>query len=111
MRVCNDTDIATEITVVLIDTRNPLNIGSAARALANFGVRDLRLVNPYEVAFREAVSAVGGAPVLQAARVFGTVAEAIADCSLVVGTTAAHRRIPQHPVDQLEAGMAQVRGY
>jgi tRNA/rRNA methyltransferase len=110
-RVCNDTDIATEITVVLIDTRNPLNIGSAARALANFGVRDLRLVNPYDVAFREAVSAVGGAPILQAARVFSTLAEAIADCSLVVGTTAGQRRIPLHPVERLEAGMRRVRGY
>ena len=110
-RMCNDTVIATEITVVLIDTRNPLNIGSAARALANFGAHDLRLVNPYDVAFREAVSAVGGAPVLQSARVFETLAEAISDCSLVVGTTANQRRIPQHPLDRLEAGMARVRGY
>lgn len=109
--VCNDTYIPTEITVVLIDTRNPLNIGSAARALANFGVTDLRLVNPYDVAFREAVSAVGGAPVLKAARVFDTLGEALADCALVVGTTAGQRRIAQHPVDRLEAGMARVRGF
>ena len=109
--LCNDTDIGTELTVVLVDTRNPLNIGSAARALANFGVPDLRLVNPYDVAFREAVSAVGGAGVLQAARVFATLPEAISDCSLVVGTTAGQRRIPQHPVDRLEAGMARVRRY
>ncbi len=107
--MCNDTYIPPALTVVLIDTRNPLNIGSAARALANFGITDLRLVNPYEVAFREAVSAVGGAPVLQAARVFETLGEALADCSLVLGTTAGQRRIPQHPVDRLEAGMAQVR--
>lgn len=109
--MCHDTDIATEIAVVLIDTRNPLNIGSAARALANFGIRDLRLVNPYDVAFREAVSAVGGAPVLHAARVFTTLAEAVSDCSLVVGTTAGQRRIPQHPVDRLEAGMVRARGH
>ncbi len=109
--MCNDTYIPTEITVVLIDTRNPLNIGSAARALANFGVTDLRLVNPYDLAFREAVSAVGGAPVLQAARVFETLAEALADCSLIVGTTAGQGRIAQHPVDRLEAGMAHVRGF
>ena len=109
--MCNDTYIPTEIAVVLIDTRNPLNIGSAARALANFGVTDLRLVNPYDVAFREAVSAVGGAPVLKAARVFETLGEALEDCSLVVGTTAGQRRIAQHPVDRLEAGMARVRGF
>ncbi len=110
-RMCNDTYIPTEITVVLIDTRNPLNIGSAARALANFGLTDLRLVNPYDVAFREAVSAVGGAPVLQAARVFGTLAEALKDCSLVIGTADGQRRIPQHPVDRLETGMARAIGH
>jgi TrmH family RNA methyltransferase len=94
--------------VVLISTRNPLNIGAAARALANFGFDDLRLVDPYDVAFREAVSAVGGAPVLQTARVFATLAEAVADCSLVVGTTAAQHRVPQQPVERLETGMIRV---
>ena len=107
--VCNDTYISPDITVVLVDTRNPLNIGAAARAVANFGMRDLRLVNPYDVAFREAVSAVGGAPVLQAARVFSSLSEAVADCSLVVGTSASQKRIPQQPLERLEAGMAKVR--
>ena len=49
------------LRVVLVATRNPLNIGAAARAMSNFGVRRLRVVNPYEVAFREARSAVGAA--------------------------------------------------
>ena len=40
--------------------------------MANFGFADLRLVNPYDLAFREAVSAVGGAHVLQAARVYAS---------------------------------------
>ena len=43
--------------------------------MANFGLADLRLVDPYNVAFREAVSAVGGAHVLQSARVYLTAAE------------------------------------
>jgi TrmH family RNA methyltransferase len=77
--------------------------------MANFGLDDLRVVNPYEVAFREAVSAVGGAPVLQAARVFETVAEAVADCSLVVGTTAAQKRELQQPISRLDAAMPQIR--
>lgn len=98
-----------DLTVVLISARNPLNIGAAARAMANFGVTDLRVVNPYEVAFREAVSAVGGAHVLQSARVFGSVADAVADCSLVVGTTAAQRRELQQPIESLETGMRRVR--
>jgi tRNA/rRNA methyltransferase len=94
-----------------VSTRNPLNIGAAARAVANFGFHDLRLVDPYDVAFREAVSAVGGAHVLQSARVFPTVAEATADCSLVVGTTAAQRRVAQHPTERLATGAIRVRGH
>ncbi len=92
------------LRVVLISTRNPLNIGASARAMANFGFADLRVVNPYDVAFREARSAVGAAPLLQAAREFATVAEAIADCSLVVGTTSVGHRELQHPLHRLEYG-------
>jgi TrmH family RNA methyltransferase len=77
--------------------------------MANFGVGDLRVVNPYEVAFREAVSAVGGAHVLQTARVFETVAEAVADCSLVVGTSAAQRRELQLPPERLQTAMMRIR--
>ena len=106
---CKDRYIASKLCVVLVSTRNPLNIGAAARAMANFGVDDLRVVNPYEIAFREAVSAVGGAHVLKSARVFGGVAEAVADCSLVVGTTAAQKRELQQPMERIEAGMPAIR--
>jgi len=106
---CQDRNINSSTAVVLVSARNPLNIGAAARAAANFGFCDFRLVDPYDMAFREAVSAVGGAHVLQSARVFATVAEAVADCSLVVGTTAAQRRVPQQPVELLARGMTQVR--
>jgi len=98
-----------DLIIVLVATRNPLNIGAAARAMANFGLADLRVVKPYEVAFREAVSAVGGAHVLKSARVFETVAEAVADCSLVVGTTAAQRRELQQPIEPLQTGMRRVQ--
>ncbi len=76
--------------------------------MANFGLDDLRVVKPYEAAFREAVSAVGGAHVLQKARVFETVAEAVGDCSLVLGTTAAQRRDLQQPIEPLQTGMRRV---
>jgi TrmH family RNA methyltransferase len=76
--------------------------------MANFGLDDLRVVNPYEVAFREAVSAVGGAGVLRSARVFATVAEAVADCSLVVGTTAGQRRELQSPIARLDVAMPEI---
>jgi TrmH family RNA methyltransferase len=108
---CIAPNITCEISVILVATRNPLNIGAAARAMANFGVGDLRVVNPYEVAFREAVSAVGGAHVLQTARVFESVAAAVADCSLVIGTSAAQRRELLLPVERLQTGVAQIRGH
>ena len=91
------------LRVVLVATRNPLNIGAAARAMSNFGCTHLRLVNPYDPAYREAVSAVGAAPVLANAEQFPTVAEAVADCTLVVGTTAAGRRELHHQLCTLEA--------
>jgi TrmH family RNA methyltransferase len=103
--------ITSRLCIVLVSIRNPLNIGAAARAMANFGMDDLRVVNPYEVAFREAVSAVGGVDVLQSARVFNSVAEAVADCSLVVGTTAAQRRELKQPIDLLAAGIPAVRDH
>jgi tRNA/rRNA methyltransferase len=86
------------LRVVLVAPRNPLNIGAAARAMSNFGFSHLRVVNPYEVAFREARSAVGASELLAQAEEFGSVAEAVADCTLVVGTTAIGNRSPQHPV-------------
>lgn len=94
---------------MLIATRNPLNIGAAARAMHNFGFSRLRLVKPYDVAFREARSAVGAAAVLAGAEEFANVADAVADCSLVVGTTSAGNRELQHPLRRLEYGARLMR--
>jgi tRNA/rRNA methyltransferase len=97
------------LRVVLVEPRNPLNIGAAARAMSNFGFFHLRVVNPYELAFREARSAVSAEPLLARAEEFKTVAEAVADCTLVVGTTAVGRRQPLHPVRRLEQAARLVR--
>ena len=99
------------LRVVLVNTRNPLNIGAAARAMSNFGFLHLRVVNPFELAFREARSAVGAAPVLAEAEEFKSLAEAVADCSLVVGTSALGRRDPQHFVRDLQQGGRLIRKY
>ncbi len=77
--------------------------------MANFGFPRLRVVNPYDVAFREARSAVGAAPLLQAAEEFGSVAEAVADARLVVGTTSAGHRELHHPLRRLEYGGRLIR--
>ncbi len=97
------------LCVVLVATRNPLNIGAAARAMSNFGVLRLRVVNPYELAFREARSAVGAAKLLAGAEEFKSLAEAVADCGLVVGTTAVRHRELQHPLRRLDEGAVLIR--
>jgi TrmH family RNA methyltransferase len=98
-----------QLRVVLVATRNPLNIGAAARAMSNFGFLNLCLVNPYEPSFREARSAVGASELLANARVFATVAEAVADCTLVVGTTAVGTREVRHPVKGLQDAAPLIR--
>src|SRR5689334_21989816 len=77
--------------------------------MANFGFSDLRVVNPYDVAFREARSAVGAAPLLARAREYTSVADAVADCKLVVGTTSLGHRGLQHPLRRLEYAARQIR--
>jgi TrmH family RNA methyltransferase len=98
-----------QVRVVLVSTRNPLNIGAAARAMSNFGFLKLRLVNPYDPAFLEAKSAVGASKVLSNAKTYATLAEAVEDCSLVVGTTAAYDRELHHPLHRLETGSRLIR--
>lgn len=95
--------------VVLVGSRNPLNIGAAARAMANFGFPRLRVVHPYDLAFREARSAVDAASVLTAAESFDELPASIADCSLIVGTTGGAGRQPDQPLCQLEAAAGLIR--
>lgn len=97
------------VRVVLIGTRNPLNIGAAARALSNFGFTDLVLVQPYDASWREAKSAMGGKGLLAAARVLPTVQEAVADCALVVGTASVGSRLLKLPVRRLEYGARLIK--
>ena len=98
------------LRVVLVATRNPLNLGAAARAMSNFGVLHLRVVNPFELAFREARSAVGPAlEILANAEEFSSLRDAVADCGLVVGTTAIQHRELQHPLRHLEEGAPAIR--
>lgn len=92
------------LRVVLVSPRNPLNIGAAARAMSNFGFHQLRVVNPFEPSFREARSAVGASQILASAEQFETVADAVADCSLIVGTTAVGHRELQHELRRPESG-------
>jgi TrmH family RNA methyltransferase len=101
--------VSDPLRIVLVSPRNPLNIGAAARAMSNFGFTHLRLVNPYDVAFKEARSAVRSRHILERAEVFDSVAPAVADCTLVVGTTALGNRDVHIPLHRLEAAGALIK--
>ena len=89
------------IGVVLVSPRNPLNIGAAARAMANFGFSRLTVVAPFAPHWREARSAVGAPDLLQNAKSTECLAEAVADCTLVIGTGTRTYRKPEQPVVSL----------
>ncbi|WP_433967433.1 RNA methyltransferase [Tunturiibacter gelidiferens] len=89
------------VVVVLVRARNPNNIGAVARAMHDFGFRHLRIVNEYAVPFETARSAVDASAVLAGAGVFAGVGQAVADCTLVVGTTAVGERVLQHSLHVL----------
>jgi TrmH family RNA methyltransferase len=89
--------------VVLVSPRNPLNIGAVARAMANFGFAQLSVVAPYAPHWREARSAVGAPDLLQDAKESATLAEAVANCTLVIGTGTLTHRKPEQKVVPLPA--------
>jgi tRNA/rRNA methyltransferase len=86
------------IEIVLVSPRNPLNIGAAARAMANFGLSHLTVVAPYEPHWREAKSAIGAEELLQSAKHEKCLEEALAECTLVAGTATLADRRPEQVV-------------
>jgi tRNA/rRNA methyltransferase len=97
------------LTVVLVRARDPNNIGAVARAMHDFGFRDLRMVNDYSVSFERAKSAVDASAVLESAQQFATVAEAVAGATLVVGTTAVGLRRREQPIHTLAEAAGRLR--
>jgi len=97
------------IDVVLVRPRNPLNIGAVARAMANFDFCQLVVVDAYEPQWRIAKSAVEAEDLMAAALAVPTLAEAVANCTLVVGTGSLTYRRPEQVCFQLPQ-MAQVLG-
>jgi tRNA/rRNA methyltransferase len=92
------------LVTVLVRARNPSNIGAVARAMHDLGYEHLRVVNdfhaPFEAAQLEAAekSAVHSRGVLANAQQTDSLAEAIADCTLVLGTTAVGARVLEQPL-------------
>lgn len=98
----------TRVVVVLVRARNPNNIGAVARAMHDFGFSDLRIVNEYAMPLEGARSAVDASAVVHAAKTYASVAEAVADCGLVVGTTAVGERDVQHRLLALSDGAPEM---
>jgi tRNA/rRNA methyltransferase len=92
--------------IVLVRPQLGENIGKAARAMLNFGLTDLRLVAPRDGWPNPSAgpAASGADLVLEQARVFGTVAEAVADCAHVYATTVRKRGLVIPVISPEEAG-------
>jgi len=93
------------IRIVLVNTSDCRNIGSAARAMKTMGLSELVLVDPQELPNGQAQAlAAGATDVLANATVVGSLTEAVADCGLVVGTSARSRTLPWPMLNPRECG-------
>jgi tRNA/rRNA methyltransferase len=101
-------ELQNRIVVVLVRARNSNNIGAVARAMHDFGFPHLRIVTEYVPPLETARSAVDASRVLAEARTFVSVAEAVADCTLVVGTTAVGERALEHRLEALAQASGKI---
>jgi tRNA/rRNA methyltransferase len=104
------------LIVVLVRARNPSNIGAVARAMHDLGYPHLRVVNDFQAPFEAAQleeteaarSAVHASSVLRNATQHASVAEAVGDCTFVLGTTAVGSRVLEHPLHTLAEAAPRV---
>ena len=101
---------ADSIRIVLVETSHPGNIGGAARAMKNMCLTDMYLVNPEDFPSGHATARASGADdVLHNAVVVNTLEEALADCTLVVGTSARYRRLQHEVLSPRDCGQRVVQ--
>lgn len=102
----NHDNLLDNLCIVMIQTSHPGNIGSAARAMKTMGVSDLRLVNPNKFNSPETRALASGADdILDNARHYATLTEALADCQTIIGTSARSERTISWPqLDARECG-------
>lgn len=94
-----------QIRIVLVNTSHTGNMGSAARAMKTMGLTQLVLVDPQEMPDENAVAlAAGASDILASARIVPTLEDAIAECGLVIGTSARSRTLSWPMLDSREAG-------
>lgn len=104
---------------ILFKPRNPDNIGACARAMANFGITELALVNTFESDWAEvvrnwkqeaSVSAIDCMEIIENASIYPGIPEAAADCGLLLGTSSLHRIKPDREVISLSGAAAYIAG-
>ncbi|HHE3606161.1 TPA: tRNA (cytosine(32)/uridine(32)-2'-O)-methyltransferase TrmJ [Pasteurella multocida] len=93
------------IRIVLVETSHSGNIGSAARAMKTMGLNQLYLVAPKQPLDEHAIALSAGAEdVLKQAKIVASFDEAVADCALVVGTSARLRHLQNSLIEPRECG-------
>lgn len=73
--------------IVLVEPQHPGNVGAVARAMANFGITDLALVNGCEINDDGYARSKSGKPILENLKRFDTMEKALADCDIAIGTS------------------------
>ncbi len=97
------------IRIVLVETSHTGNMGSVARAMKTMGLTNLWLVNPLVKPDSQAIAlAAGASDVIGNAHIVETLDDALAGCSLVVGTSARSRTLPWPMLDPRECGLKSV---
>ena len=82
------------VQIVLVETSHPGNIGSVARAMKNMGLSRLILINPKKFPHDEATALAGNAgDVLEKAKIFGSIEEAVKNSKIIFATSARERTI------------------
>ncbi|KES16967.1 SpoU rRNA Methylase family [Gilliamella apicola SCGC AB-598-I20] len=93
------------IKIVLVETSHTGNMGSAARAMKTMGLTNLCLVNPIIKPDSQSISlAAGASDIIKQAQIFLSLEAAVADCSLVIGTSARPRSLQWPNLTPKECG-------
>ncbi|TDN55535.1 tRNA (cytidine32/uridine32-2'-O)-methyltransferase [Buttiauxella sp. JUb87] len=97
------------VRIVLVETSHTGNMGSVARAMKTMGLTNLWLVNPLVKPDSQAIAlAAGASDVIGEAKIVDTLDEALAGCTLVVGTSARSRTLPWPMLDPRECGLKSI---
>ncbi|OOF87011.1 tRNA (cytosine(32)/uridine(32)-2'-O)-methyltransferase TrmJ [Rodentibacter ratti] len=97
------------IRIVLIETSHSGNIGSSARAMKTMGLSQLCLVSPKAVDEQSIALASGAADIVKKAKIVSSFDEAVADCSLVIGTSARLRHLQSTLIEPRECAEKVVK--